>query len=68
MEELIPIINELQDAFASIAGSPAALDLPQIAVVGNQVRSTIDWGIVVHSFIPLTMYGMDLFDEYRIIP
>ncbi|KAJ0019053.1 hypothetical protein NQD34_006622 [Periophthalmus magnuspinnatus] len=35
MEELIPLVNRLQDAFGSI-GQNAALDLPQIAVVGGQ--------------------------------
>ncbi len=35
MQALIPIVNELQDAFASL-GVPLALDLPQIAVVGGQ--------------------------------
>lgn len=35
MEELIPLVNQLQDAFASI-GQNATLDLPQIAVVGGQ--------------------------------
>lgn len=35
MEELIPLVNRLQDAFASI-GVISSLDLPQIAVVGGQ--------------------------------
>uniref|UniRef100_A0A3P8WSK1 Dynamin-type G domain-containing protein n=1 Tax=Cynoglossus semilaevis TaxID=244447 RepID=A0A3P8WSK1_CYNSE len=35
MEELIPMVNRLQDAFSSI-GQNASLDLPQIAVVGGQ--------------------------------
>ena len=35
MESLIPIVNKLQDAFATL-GVPIALDLPQIAVVGSQ--------------------------------
>ncbi|WAR30354.1 DYN1-like protein [Mya arenaria] len=35
MEQLIPIVNKLQDAFASL-GVPISLDLPQIAVVGSQ--------------------------------
>ena len=35
MEQLIPIVNRLQDAFASM-GLPLDLDLPQIAVVGSQ--------------------------------
>ena len=35
MEQLIPIVNRLQDAFSSL-GVPLSLDLPQIAVVGSQ--------------------------------
>ena len=35
MEELIPVVNKLQDAFAAI-GMQAPIDLPQIAVVGGQ--------------------------------
>jgi len=35
MDQLIPIVNKLQDAFASL-GVPLTLDLPQIAVVGSQ--------------------------------
>ena len=35
MEDLIPLVNKLQDAFASI-GQNSSLDLPQIAVVGGQ--------------------------------
>lgn len=35
MENLIPIVNKLQDAFAD-CGTPISLDLPQIAVVGSQ--------------------------------
>ncbi|KAA3681928.1 dynamin GTPase [Paragonimus westermani] len=35
MEQLIPLVNKLQDAFASLS-IPLALDLPQIAVVGSQ--------------------------------
>ena len=35
MEELIPVVNKIQDAFASI-GYSSAIDLPQIAVVGSQ--------------------------------
>lgn len=34
MENLIPVINKLQDAFASVG--LAGLDLPQIAVIGSQ--------------------------------
>lgn len=35
MEDLIPLVNKMQDAFAAI-GQNANLDLPQIAVVGGQ--------------------------------
>lgn len=35
MQQLIPIVNRLQDAFACL-GIPLGLDLPQIAVVGSQ--------------------------------
>ena len=35
MEELIPVVNKLQDAFAQL-GSNVPFDLPQIAVVGGQ--------------------------------
>jgi dynamin GTPase len=35
MERLIPIVNLLQDCFASL-GTSMAIDLPQIAVVGSQ--------------------------------
>lgn len=35
MEQLIPIVNKLQDAFTTL-GVHLTLDLPQIAVVGGQ--------------------------------
>ena len=35
MEQLIPIVNKLQDAFSQL-GIEAPIDLPQIAVVGGQ--------------------------------
>ena len=35
MEELIPIVNKLQDAFSQL-GFSSPIDLPQIAVVGGQ--------------------------------
>ena len=35
MEDLIPIMNKLMNAFAQI-GQSATIDLPQIAVVGSQ--------------------------------
>lgn len=36
MEELIPVMNKIQDAFAQIGGGSSHIDLPQIAVVGSQ--------------------------------
>ena len=35
MQELIPIVNKLQDAFTQL-GMTAPIDLPQIAVIGGQ--------------------------------
>ena len=35
MQRLIPVVNELQDAFSQL-GVPLSMDLPQIAVVGGQ--------------------------------
>lgn len=35
LEQLIPIVNKLQDAFTQL-GVHMQLDLPQIAVVGGQ--------------------------------
>lgn len=39
MEALIPIINKLQDVFTTVGGD--AVHLPQIVVVGAQVRDSI---------------------------
>ena len=35
MQDLIPLVNGLQDAFTSL-GMTSPIDLPQIAVVGGQ--------------------------------
>ena len=35
MEDLIPLVNKLQDAFTQV-GITSPVDLPQIAVVGSQ--------------------------------
>lgn len=53
MEQLIPIVNRLQDAFASI-GVPLSLDLPQIAVVGSQSagKSSVLENFVGRDFLP----------------
>lgn len=53
MEQLIPIVNKLQDAFASL-GVPISLDLPQIAVVGSQSagKSSVLENFVGRDFLP----------------
>ncbi|XP_053329365.1 dynamin-1 isoform X9 [Spea bombifrons] len=53
MEELIPLVNRLQDAFSAI-GQNANLDLPQIAVVGGQSagKSSVLENFVGKDFLP----------------
>uniref|UniRef100_A0A8C6SUY8 Interferon-induced GTP-binding protein Mx n=1 Tax=Neogobius melanostomus TaxID=47308 RepID=A0A8C6SUY8_9GOBI len=53
MEDLIPLVNRLQDAFSSI-GQNASLDLPQIAVVGGQSagKSSVLENFVGKDFLP----------------
>ncbi|XP_047213022.1 dynamin-2 isoform X1 [Girardinichthys multiradiatus] len=53
MEDLIPLINKLQDAFSSI-GQSVNLDLPQIAVVGGQSagKSSVLENFVGRDFLP----------------
>ncbi|KAL7403547.1 hypothetical protein ABVT39_002093 [Epinephelus coioides] len=53
MEDLIPLINKLQDAFSSI-GQTCNLDLPQIAVVGGQSagKSSVLENFVGRDFLP----------------
>uniref|UniRef100_A0A8D3DIN7 Interferon-induced GTP-binding protein Mx n=1 Tax=Scophthalmus maximus TaxID=52904 RepID=A0A8D3DIN7_SCOMX len=53
MEELIPLVNQLQDAFSSI-GHNSSLDLPQIAVVGGQSagKSSVLENFVGKDFLP----------------
>ncbi|XP_044188430.1 dynamin-3 isoform X2 [Thunnus albacares] len=53
MEDLIPLINKLQDAFSSI-GQSCNLDLPQIAVVGGQSagKSSVLENFVGKDFLP----------------
>ncbi|XP_061527147.1 dynamin-1-like isoform X2 [Phycodurus eques] len=53
MEDLIPLVNRLQDAFAAI-GQNATLDLPQIAVVGGQSagKSSVLENFVGKDFLP----------------
>jgi len=53
MERLIPIINQLQDAFSSL-GTALQIDLPQIAVVGSQSagKSSVLENFVGRDFLP----------------
>ncbi|XP_077461043.1 dynamin-2 isoform X2 [Stigmatopora argus] len=53
MEDLIPLINKLQDAFSSI-GQCCNLELPQIAVVGGQSagKSSVLENFVGRDFLP----------------
>uniref|UniRef100_F7GAD1 Dynamin-2 n=1 Tax=Ornithorhynchus anatinus TaxID=9258 RepID=F7GAD1_ORNAN len=53
MEDLIPLVNKLQDAFSAI-GQNANLDLPQIAVVGGQSagKSSVLENFVGRDFLP----------------
>ncbi|KAI7812947.1 putative dynamin-1 [Triplophysa rosa] len=54
MEDLIPLVNKLQDAFSAI-GQNANLDLPQIAVVGGQSagKSSVLENFVGKQMIPV---------------
>ncbi|XP_056147121.1 dynamin-1a isoform X3 [Lampris incognitus] len=53
MEDLIPLVNQMQDAFSAI-GQNANLDLPQIAVVGGQSagKSSVLENFVGKDFLP----------------
>ncbi|XP_049821522.1 dynamin isoform X3 [Aethina tumida] len=53
MEQLIPIVNKLQDAFTQL-GVHLTLDLPQIAVVGGQSagKSSVLENFVGRDFLP----------------
>lgn len=53
MEQLIPIINKLQDAFALVEGG-SPIDLPQIVVIGAQSsgKSSVLENLVGRDFLP----------------
>lgn len=54
MEALIPVINKLQDVFNTVGAD--IIQLPQIAVVGTQVRIAVQLtSIPSASCIPLTL-------------
>jgi hypothetical protein len=52
MQDLIPVVNKLQDVFATIGHE--SLDLPQIVVVGSQSsgKSSVLENIVQRDFLP----------------
>ena len=53
MEQLIPLINKIQDAFTNL-GTNLTIDLPQIAVVGGQSagKSSVLENFVGRDFLP----------------
>ncbi|KAK2978746.1 hypothetical protein RJ640_003905, partial [Escallonia rubra] len=52
--EVIPMVNRLQDIFARVGDSPAAMELPQVAVVGSQSsgKSSVLEALVGRDFLP----------------
>jgi replication fork clamp-binding protein CrfC len=54
MENLIPILNKLQDVFATVGADAHSIDLPQIVVVGCQSagKSSVLEAIVQKDFLP----------------
>uniref|UniRef100_A0A2I3H3U7 Dynamin n=1 Tax=Nomascus leucogenys TaxID=61853 RepID=A0A2I3H3U7_NOMLE len=60
MEDLIPLVNRLQDAFSAI-GQNADLDLPQIAVVGGQSAGKSS---VLENFVARGRWSLNLTQKY----
>ncbi|KAH3765574.1 dynamin GTPase [Pelomyxa schiedti] len=55
MEDLLPVINKLQDVFATVGGNAdSMIDLPQIVVVGSQSagKSSVLENVVGRDFLP----------------
>jgi len=54
MEDLVPVVNKLQDVFASIGQTQRTLDLPQIVVIGSQSsgKSSVLENVVGKGFLP----------------
>ncbi|KAL1744179.1 Dynamin central region-domain-containing protein [Schizophyllum fasciatum] len=52
--EVVGIVNKLQDAFSAVGSSAAAIDLPQICVLGSQSsgKSSVLENIVGRDFLP----------------
>lgn len=63
MEDLIPLINKLQDAFSSI-GQSCNLDLPQIAVVGGQSAGKSS---VLENFVGRLYHVFEFLDQGEIV-
>lgn len=67
MEQLIPIVNKLQDAFTQL-GVHMQLDLPQIAVVGGQSagKSSVLENFVGRWVLGLTTSGCNIYQLIRV--
>lgn len=54
LAKLIPVINKLQDALASVGGGSTQIDLPQICVCGSQSsgKSSVLESLVGRDFLP----------------
>lgn len=54
MENLIPVVNKLQDVFATLGRKEDQIQLPQIVVVGSQSagKSSVLENLVGRDFLP----------------
>ena len=62
MEGLIPVINKLQDVFNTVGSE--AIQLPQIVVLGNQVRPRA-WSECLETKQLRTLLGTATTDQYH---